>query len=605
VFHQRVKSLGAGLGPGAVRNASVLQKRLNDFRNRLGRFAMLSKARVCTAKVLRTGGILAMTFGEAISGVSDSILYGQRTAAARAAAPPAGYCGQDLDLALTMADASASGRADPAFDAHKVPIATWALAIWESWLHRGMLERITNDAINMLRAAKNVWAKVKGPAAAMVATAARIGWQTLNATTLVTDLGEIVDMTVDPPKVVALQVFEAVKRWRWKRLEKNHKRLAEGGTGRGPMMAPIWKLLRSKMQTDEWNAGHRSALRSAIANRQWTQARCFAARFVIHGKCLLCLDDIIKQRLPHLTDDERSIIEPTTEDIAAAPVGNLFHRLTSCPRVASNCKGKRPDLEKIFLLDPLTPGDVRIERGLVPFDKSPNPKPHAEGTFHWIVRPTTELLRGTIYPDGSWLDGPGPLARGGWAFVVVDEIGQVLAIARGVPPNWVTDIPGCEAWAVMQAAAISEPGRVAFRSDCQPCVKACKGTLKSETNAKKKHARLYNLLLPMIEDLPEDDIAWMPAHTGVKDVGVRRRGDGQPLTAIDRVSNELADKHAKLSVAEHRVPEAKRTHQEQQASIVEEVAKWVGRARFSANNQPSHPLRDTAAREPKGGNGGR
>ena len=171
---------------------------------------MLSKARVCTANLLRTGGILATTFGEAISGVSDSMLYGQRTAAARAAAPPARYCGQDLDLALTMADASANGRADPAFDAHKVPIATWALAIWESWLPRGILERMTKDAINTLRAAKNVWAKVKGPAAAMVATAARIGWQTLNATTLITDLGEIVDMTMDPPKAVALQVFEAV-----------------------------------------------------------------------------------------------------------------------------------------------------------------------------------------------------------------------------------------------------------------------------------------------------------------------------------------------------------------------------------------------------------
>ena len=62
------------------------------------------------------------------------MLYTQRTTAAKAAAPPSGSCGQDLDLALMMADASANGRADPAFDAHKLPIATWALAIWEAWL---------------------------------------------------------------------------------------------------------------------------------------------------------------------------------------------------------------------------------------------------------------------------------------------------------------------------------------------------------------------------------------------------------------------------------------------------------------------------------------
>ena len=85
---------------------------------------MLSRATVDTAKQLPTGGIQAMVFGEGVTGVSDSMLYTQRTSAAKAAAPPAGSCGQDLDLALMIADASANGRADPAFDAHKVPFAT-------------------------------------------------------------------------------------------------------------------------------------------------------------------------------------------------------------------------------------------------------------------------------------------------------------------------------------------------------------------------------------------------------------------------------------------------------------------------------------------------
>ena len=134
-------------------------------------------------------------------------------------------------------------------------------------------------------------------------------------------------------------------------------------------------------------------------------------------------------------------------------------------------------------------------------------------------------------------------------------------------------------------------------------MKACKGTLKAETNAKKKHARIYNLLLPMLEGLPEDVLLWMPAHTTEKDIGKKKWGDGQPLTAIDRTSNALADKHAKIAVAEHRVTEAKRTHQEQQASAVEEVCKWIGRATFSANNQPSHPIRDTAAKKNERGEG--
>ena len=235
-----MKSLGTGLGAGSVRNVTVLRKRLLDFRARLGRFASLSRARVDTAKLLRTGGIQAMIFGEGVTGVSDSMLYTQRTSAARAAAPPAGCCGQDLDLALMMADASASGRADPAFDAHKVPIATWALAVWETWLPIPMLNQMMASAIPTLRNAKRVWAMVKGPAAAVVATAARIGWQILNATQIWTDVGHLLDLSLDPPKVIAEHVFKAVERWRWKRIEKKHPYLAANGSGRGSFMAPSW-----------------------------------------------------------------------------------------------------------------------------------------------------------------------------------------------------------------------------------------------------------------------------------------------------------------------------------------------------------------------------
>ena len=100
---------------------------------------------------------------------------------------------------------------------------------------------------------------------------------------------------------------------------------------------------------------------------------------------MLCLDDVVKERLPHLTADERAKVEPTGDDIARAPVGNLFHRIAVCPRVRNNCAITRPNLEKIFQIDPIGPGDVRIERGLFSWDSRPLPKPHTEGTFHWIM----------------------------------------------------------------------------------------------------------------------------------------------------------------------------------------------------------------------------
>ena len=146
---------------------------------------------------------------------------------------------------------------------------------------------------------------------------------------------------------------------------------------------------------------------------------------------MLCLDDVLKDRMPHLAEEERAKVEPTENDLEKTPVGNAFHRIVHCPRVRKNCSVPRPDLEKIFQLEPISPGDVRVERGLFNWGNKPPPKPHVEGTFHWTVKPTTALLRGAIYPDGSCLDGPGPLARGGWALVVVDVLGQVLRLRIG------------------------------------------------------------------------------------------------------------------------------------------------------------------------------
>ena len=71
-----------------------------------------------------------------------------------------------------------------------------------------------------------------------------------------------------------------------------------------------------------------------------------------------------------------------------------------------------------------------------------------------------------MYTDGSRLDGPSKLlARNGWAFVVLDEDDQIIASASGVPPDWVEDIPGAEAWALYQAASLARPGCTYF-VDC-------------------------------------------------------------------------------------------------------------------------------------------
>ena len=78
----------------------------------------------------------------------------------------------------------------------------WALAVWETWFPPAMMEQLMNTAISTLKNAKRVWAKVKGPAAAVVATAARIGWQVVSASQVITDLGDVLNLRLDQPKVI-------------------------------------------------------------------------------------------------------------------------------------------------------------------------------------------------------------------------------------------------------------------------------------------------------------------------------------------------------------------------------------------------------------------
>ena len=92
------------MGAGRRRNAAVVKKRLSDFCRRIPRFKKLAAAGVNTNHLLRTGGISALTYGQAVAGVAPSILLQQRRAAARAAARALGLGGHDLDLALLLAD---------------------------------------------------------------------------------------------------------------------------------------------------------------------------------------------------------------------------------------------------------------------------------------------------------------------------------------------------------------------------------------------------------------------------------------------------------------------------------------------------------------------
>ena len=83
-----------------------------------------------------------------------------------------------------------------------------------------------------------------------------------------------------------------------------------------------------------------------------------------------------------------------------------------------------------------------------------------EASFRWVVEPEGGMLEGAAYFDGSFLDGPIPeLTRGAWAFAVLNDDGVIVASAYGVPPPWIKDIGGAEAWGVLQVGLRAIPAR--------------------------------------------------------------------------------------------------------------------------------------------------
>ena len=139
----------------------------------------------------------------------------------------------------------------------------------------------------------------------MITTCSRLRWTIVSATKLVTDLGELLDLVLDPPKVVVMHCYASVQRWRWKRVESNLPQLAANGSGRGPIMEPIWQLLRTRTNEEGWTAAGKGCLKSVISNRQFPQTRVKSCGWSTHDRCLLCLSDLVDAESHHGGIDER------------------------------------------------------------------------------------------------------------------------------------------------------------------------------------------------------------------------------------------------------------------------------------------------------------
>ena len=573
----RVISLGSGTGAGVRRNASKMRSRLKDFRARVPRFKALRRSGVKTDRLLRTGGIAAPTFGQRALGVADSMLLGQRRAAAAATCDKA--CGADLDLTLVIADGRTIGSTDPAFEAHIGVVHMWALAVWENWAPRAMLARLVDKTLVRLNRAKRVWAVVYGPAAALVATLRRLGWGIKSAFVFESDDGKLLDLRLDSPAYIKGVVCDSVERWRWRRVEGNLPCLSSGGKGRGAWWKPIARALRQPDSAD-WNAKHKGALKSTIMNRQWTQQRLHAAGLVESPVCQLCKD------LP-----------------GGGQVGTLLHRLY-CPALRTFRSQHMPVWVKGYMEQSggELPDLVRccLTRGLYSAPEVPERPQDKFDTFNWHTKPETMPIGCRVFTDGSLLDGKlgKEFVSLGWAFVVIDDVGSLVAAAYGVPPVWVDSIQGAELWAVqMTLSSVVFPS--AIYTDCKTVQLGVRKEAQWVGSSKRRYARMWLVIHSGLDNGgASESVVWMPAHTSADRIGEAKCSDGSTLTEHMWYANQLVDLLAKQAAESVRHERHLLDWTQERYRQLVEVAMFVGKLTYEAG---AHVLPDgKVARDSEG-----
>ena len=520
------KMLGVGVTAGVRRNMQATAQRIKRLAERKENYAKLKRLGIDTGRLLRTGGVSTMTYGLHVHGVSDYMLLQMRRVAA-------GLCGSVTrgghhNLELIVTDNGRNRKADPAFDAHELPIGAWAEACWEGRLHYTALEGLVQGARRALLKAKRPRAVVKGPAAAMLASAQRLGWYVRDAMHAVTDAGVELCFEEDSPAMILRHVEESVVRWRWRLAATDFSSLRQAGSG-GAEWAPVASLLKhgrwspsgsdkqgggSGWCGDEWQerpaltVAERGALRSAITGRQWPQQRLHQFGLADDPLCKLCQAN------------------------GCEVVGTLAHRHMGCPTVAHCASAVRPaNLHRAWRVQ--HEGGVQQKDDEVPDDSSwwqraifPMvgwPRSKGRETFEWVSAPTEPLCGVTFYVDGSMLDGSDPrVAAVGWAVVAVRD-GKVVAIARGRAPHYITNIQSAEIWALVIATKLSSDSR--SYTDCESVASVARGGYRRATSSKQLYARAWKQVFGNTGRCAPD-VVWMPAHKGKEAVGTLAIGDG-------------------------------------------------------------------------------
>ncbi len=147
---------------------------------------------------------------------------------------------------------------------------------------------------------------------------------------------------------------------------------------------------------------------------------------------------------------------------------------------------------------------------------------------------------------------------------------------------------------LLMATTHSAP-EVPLRVDCLSVQMGAQRGATWAAAPERRLARAWAPLAAALDDSPQR-VVWMPAHCTAASLGVKRLGDGSPLTRRDLDGNAYVDKLAKSVAYAARLPVSDKRRVATTWAKVEAVERWLGQVTVMANNCPPPHAEDATRR---------
>ena len=450
-----------------------------------------------------------MRYGSAVTGAAPADVIAARRFACAAVGPMAGRSAF-ARLQLRAYDVGALMATDP--------ILEWSKAIWDGQVPRQQLSLAWRRALPIISMADRPFSAVEGPAGAMLASLLRLGWKSPSPFHFIDKEGGYIDLTDICPDTLRLMLRDALR-------DQDGKRSAMGARiGGMPDLEPLRDAVGTKAVR---GTAVGASLIALGEGGWWTQERLFEAG--AHG----VEDPYCRACGPGADEEHRSPCWPL--------VGSLLHRCAACLAsrklrdMASNHKGI---LEQAQRLD--ASNDPLFVHGVPLMLPKPAKVPFVARWCGGRDPPQDFAPTGNAFTDGALKQlAPRVARRGGWAWVVIDDQGKVIAGMYGTCPEVHLSSLRVELRAVIQVLRACIPPITVWVDNAR-VVEGWQRGPEWCTASARPAADLWKVLWWTASDIGEDliSIRKVKGHASEGDVQAGR------TTWYKRAGNEQADHFA-------------------------------------------------------------